>query len=318
MNIRMHPVAAALALLLLVGCQKSGSDAPAPAPDTASQATTTADSTDEGDWKPPSEDSIPDDRFGEMVRMGRDIFMDTPKHAAKWIGNDLSCQNCHLDAGRMANSAPLWGAYNLYPQYRQKIDGVDDFISRIQGCFIYSMNGTMPPADAPELRAIATYAYWLSQGVPLGTRMPGAGYPKAEIKAAEPADYARGEQVYTEYCAVCHGADGEGQRAGGRQVFPALWGSNSYNWGAGMHQLDNASAFIKYNMPLGLGGTLSDQQALDVALYINAHERPQDPRFTGDVAETRKRFHDTDASPYGTVVNGHLLGSKPAPSRPRR
>jgi thiosulfate dehydrogenase len=82
-----------------------------------------------------------------------------------------------------------------------------------------------------------------------------------------------------------------------------------------MHQLDNAAAFIKANMPFSRGGTLSDQDALDVAMFMDAHERPQDPRYTGDLAATRKQFHDTPQSLYGTTVNGHLLGSAPAGRR---
>jgi thiosulfate dehydrogenase len=42
---------------------------------------------------------------------------------------------------------------------------------------------------------------------------------------------------------------------------------------------------------------------------MNSHDRPQDPRFTTSVAVTREKFHDTDDSLYGTMVNGHLLGS---------
>lgn len=61
-------------------------------------------------------------------------------------------------------------------------------------------------------------------------------------------------------------------------------------------------------MPLGKGGTLSDQEAWDVAYFMNSHERPQDPRFTA-VQETRKRYQDTEDSLYGIEVNGHLLGS---------
>ena len=44
-----------------------------------------------------------------------------------------------------------------------------------------------------------------------------------------------------------------------------------------------------------------------MATYINSMERPQDPRFTGNVADTRKQFHDTPFSLYGTEVNGRLL-----------
>ena len=76
-------------------------------------------------------------------------------------------------------------------------------------------------------------------------------------------------------------------------VFPALWGKDSYNWGAGMHRINTAAGFIQHNMPLGRGETLSDQEAWDVAAYINSHERPQDPRLiNGSIDETRKRCRE--------------------------
>ncbi len=81
-----------------------------------------------------------------------------------------------------------------------------------------------------------------------------------------------------------------------------------------MESLTNASAFIKANMPLSQGGTLTDQQAWDVAAFMNSHERPQDPRFAGSVAETRKKYHDSPMSLYGTTVNGVTLGEKSPPS----
>jgi len=59
----------------------------------------------------------------------------------------------------------------------------------------------------------------------------------------------------------------------------------------------------------------SDQDAWDVAMYMNAHERPQDPRYRGDLAATRKAYHDSPMSLYGTTVNGHLLGADPASDR---
>jgi thiosulfate dehydrogenase len=174
------------------------------------------------------------------------------------------------------------------------------------------MNGKAPPADDEIITALQSYAFWLAKGAPVGTPMPGSGYPKLK-KPALPADYVRGEKVCAQNCALCHGADGLGQRAGDKQVFPPLWGPQSFNWGAGMHQLANASGFIQANMPLGKGGTLTEQEAWDVALFMNSHERPQDPRFKGSVAATRKAFHDTEDSMYGLSVNGHVLGSKQAP-----
>ena len=259
-------------------------------------------------FTPPAESTMPDGDYGKVIRLGEQVFMQTGQYASRYVGNNLSCANCHLDAGRKADSAPLWASFIHYPAFRSKTGQVDTLASRIQGCFQYSMNGKAPPADDPIITALQTYAFWLAKGAPVGTPVPGSGYPKLK-KPAQPADYARGEKVYAQNCALCHGADGLGQRAGDKQVFPPLWGPKSFNWGAGMHQLANAAGFIQANMPLGKGGTLSEQDAWDVAVFMNSHERPQDPRFTGSVAETRKKYHDTEDSLYGMTVNGHVLGT---------
>ena len=80
-----------------------------------------------------------------------------------------------------------------------------------------------------------------------------------------------------------------------------------------MGGISTAAAFIKANMPYGAGGTLSLQQAWDVAAFVVSRPRPQDPRFTGNVEQTRKQFHPKN-SYYGRVVNGRLLG---APDKPK-
>ncbi len=263
-------------------------------------------------FTPPPDSAIPDGPFGDVVRQGRDIFVDTQQHAKAYVGNQLNCVNCHLDAGRLRDSAPMWGAWGMYPQYRKKNLQVNTFGERLQGCFEFSMNGTAPALDSKEMIALQTYVYWMATGAPTGVALDGAGFAKDNFKSPQPPDYARGRHVFETNCALCHGVDGQGQRAAGRTVFPPLWGPQSFNWGAGMHQLDNAAAFIKHNMPLGRGGMLDDQAAWDVAYYMNAHERPQDPRFNGDVAQTRKAYHDSPMSLYGVRVNGHLLGSEPA------
>jgi thiosulfate dehydrogenase len=84
-----------------------------------------------------------------------------------------------------------------------------------------------------------------------------------------------------------------------------------------MINVTNAAAFIKSNMPFGLGGTLTDQEAWDVALFVDSHERPQDPRYAGSVEATRARFHDHDDSLYGQRVDGYVLGSSSRQPRPR-
>lgn len=140
-------------------------------------------------------------------------------------------------------------------------------------------------------------------------RMPGRGYPKISKPKLEP-DYERGKMVFNKHCAVCHGADGQGREVAGIKSLPPLWGGNSYNWGAGMHKFKTAASFIHENMPLGKSIQLSTQQAWDVAVYMNSHERPQDPRFKNSVAETKKLYH-SKGSAYGETVNGVVLGSAP-------
>lgn len=50
---------------------------------------------------------------------------------------------------------------------------------------------------------------------------------------------------------------------------PPLWGKDSFNVGAGMARMFTAAAFVKHNMPLGQGGTLTAQEAVDVAAFFN-------------------------------------------------
>lgn len=292
--------------LLLAACGRQ-EHAETGMPANAAAAPARAASAKAPSFQPPPESAIPADAFGDLVKLGEQMFRQTEIYAKPYVGNQLRCSNCHLDAGRLANAGPLWGAYGMYPAYRAKNGHVNSFAERLQGCFMYSMNGKAPPLGDKTLQALEAYAYWMSRGVPLGESMPGRGYPKLPKPAAAP-DYARGAKVYGDHCALCHGANGEGQKVADAWVFPPLWGAQSFNWGAGMHELDKAAGFIKANMPLGRGNTLSDQDAWDVAYFMNAHERPQDPRFNGSVQETRKKYHDTPQSLYGVEVNGQLLG----------
>ena len=126
----------------------------------------------------PNSRPIPDDDFGNIVKSGRDVFENPNKYAGQFVGNDLTCTNCHLDAGRHVGSAPLWAAYVSYPAYRAKNHHVNTFEERLQGCFQFSMNGKAPPLGGSVLVALESYAYWMAQGAPLDPNIPGRGYPK--------------------------------------------------------------------------------------------------------------------------------------------
>lgn len=216
-------------------------------------------------------------QFGEFVKLGFLIFSDTQNYAKSFIRSGLNCSSCHLAAGTLAGSAPMWGAFPMYPTYRGKNNLVNSFENRLQGCFIYSMNGVAPEAGSSEMEALAAYSAWMSEALPVGVAVEGRGYPS--VKNFKDPDKTRGADLYAQKCAICHGDEGQGIKALGTQVgyqFPPLWGPDSYNWGAGMHSEKNFRNFIKGNMPLGQGGTLSDQGAADIAAYVNqtSHARP--------------------------------------------
>ena len=228
-------------------------------------------------FSPPLATAIPTSKFGESVILGRNIFTNTQQYAKKFVGNGLNCVNCHLDDGRKVDAAPLWAAYVKYPAYREKNNKVNSYEDRLAGCFRFSMNGTAPAYDSEEMVALVAYSYWLAQGAPTGVDLAGSGYPKLAAPP-QPADAARGANVFTANCAICHGPTGQGTKVDGKYVFPPLWGKDSFNAGAGMVRVNTAAEFIKANMPLGKGGSLSLQDAWDVAQYMNSHERPKDPR----------------------------------------
>ncbi|HHZ88802.1 MAG TPA: c-type cytochrome [Chromatiaceae bacterium] len=228
-------------------------------------------------FMPPNFDDIPDDKTGDMVRLGRNIFTNTQEYGARYVGNGLNCVSCHLSEGRQPYAGPLWAAVGMFPISRNKNRRVVTYEERIQDCFKYSLDGIAPTVDSPEMIALVTYSKWLATGVPIGVSMPGRGF--ATIKKTHDPDSIDGEIVYRNKCAMCHGDNGEGQKhADGSYMFPPLWGLDSFNRAAGMNKVKTAATFIKANMPLGSGYTLSDDEALDVAVYMWIHFRPDDPR----------------------------------------
>ncbi|HET7649511.1 MAG TPA: c-type cytochrome [Gammaproteobacteria bacterium] len=257
-------------------------------------------------FTPPPLDAIPSGPDGEAVWQGLQLLEHTSALAKGYVGNDLNCVNCHVNQGRQMDSAPMWAAYVTYPKYRSKNRKVNTIEERIQGCFRFSMNGKPPAADSAEMKSLVTYFHWLATGLPVGITPKGAGYPKLASAPRSPS-IERGRHVFASNCAMCHGDDGQGRSARGAQVFPPLWGARSFNWGAGMTRISTAAAFIHANMPYGGGRKLSLQEAWDVAAFVDSRPRPQDPRFNGNVEQTRRKYHATD-SYYGKVVDGKLLG----------
>ena len=228
---------------------------------------------------PPEIVDIPHSKYGEMVHLGRNIFIDTQNYARRYVGNGMNCSNCHLQEGRKPFAAPMWGAYPRYPQFRNKTHSVVTFEERIQDCFRYSMNGIAPTIDAPEIKALTAYAHWLSKGAPVNVDLPGRGFARLS-KPRDPTP-VNGQKIYKEHCMMCHGADGKGKKFRDRPgyMFPPLWGGESPNRAAGMSTVKGCAEFVKANMPLARGWTLTDMESWDVCTYIWLQDRPWDPRF---------------------------------------
>jgi mono/diheme cytochrome c family protein len=152
--------------------------------------------------------SAPHDKYGEMIRLGYKLFTQTPLYAKRYVGNELSCTNCHMDAGRRPLAVPMGPAYVAYPTWRKKDDRVNYFDDRIQQCFRYSLNGIPPALGSIELQALTAYASWLAKGLPMGDQMvKGRGLYQIPNTGRDP-NHDRGRTIYKDRCAPCHGADG--------------------------------------------------------------------------------------------------------------
>lgn len=206
---------------------------------------------------------------------GRQIFDHTPQAARRYVGDRLACTSCHLDAGKMAYAAPLWGAYPGYPRYQKKVHRVVNLRQRIQECFIYSERGHAPSAHGPVVRDIVAYARYLASRHADRPHVipPGAGYADLPYKGTGSAMAGRTE--FAEHCAVCHGAGGQGRyvRMLSRYA-PPLWGPHAFAQGAGMGNPAMAARFIWANMPYGQHRVLAPAVARNIADFVDNRNRP--------------------------------------------
>lgn len=276
-------------------------------------------------WVIPNADKLSDDTWGKTVRYGRDLVVNTfsligpevadPTH--RFSGNNLACQSCHLEAGTKQFGIPFQGVYADFPNYRARSGTVGTIEDRIQGCMTRSMNGKPLPAGGPEMTALVAYMKFLSDGRPVGEPTPGRG-PGKMPEISRPADPVHGKEVYAQTCAACHGATGLGQRVGTvgdakGYVFPPLWGSDSFNNGAGMDRLIAAANFIHNNMPNGTTWqtpVLSEPDAWDVGAFVQAQPRPQKANLDRDYPVALERPVDSGYGPYvdGLSLEQHQRG----------
>ncbi|MEE9926076.1 MAG: c-type cytochrome [Brucella anthropi] len=244
-----------------------------------------------GDYRIPADNTIAAEPNADAIRLGQRLLNETARLLPANVGNGLNCNSCHMAQGKLSDANPYINTTNSYPSFNPRANREVDLTMRINGCFQRSMNGKPLGTDSTEMHAMLAYMDWLRQGVAKGD--------KTAVRNAGPIDESlvpdseRGRTIYAAQCASCHGANGQGMKdQAGDYIFPPLWGDESFNIGAGLARTYKAAQFVKYAMPpamhleapLGAGGVLSDQDAVDVAEFFTHMPRPD---FAGKVNDWR-------------------------------
>ena len=220
-------------------------------------------------YKPPVVDSTPDDPLEASIYRGLALVTHTRDSLPNYVGGNLNCTSCHLDEGRRPDAATLVGVVARYPRFVDRAGAVIPIEDRVNYCMTRSLAGTKLPHDSREMADIVAYLSYISRGVPVGEHVKGEGMPKMPALSG---DSATGRRLFSENCTRCHGENGAGMGP-----VPALWGRSSFSIGASMARLERAASFIRHNMPFDRPGTLTDQQAYDLAAYVTSMPRPDMP-----------------------------------------
>lgn len=257
-------------------------------------------------WQPPDPSSIPTSEVGELIRYGRKLVTHTsvylgPRGKVKAISNGMNCQNCHLQAGTVPFGNNYGKVASTYPKMRHRSGLVEGFAKRVNDCIERSLNGKKLEEDSHEMQAIVAYIKWVGKDVQFGDDLEGFGLLDLPL-LNRPADPLAGKIVYDAYCSRCHGNDGEGMFAedSSEYIYPPLYGKHSYNTGAGLYRISRFAAFVKANMPYGVSfdkPLLTDEEAWDVAAYINTMPRPE-KNFSADWPDISRKPFDYPFGPY--------------------
>jgi thiosulfate dehydrogenase len=242
---------------------------------------------------PTADPTLDDSKLSQEIRAGFRIFTNTPKEAARFSPGRMSCNNCHMNGGQREKALPLVDVAGMFPEYNKRSGRLFTLGDRIVDCFLRSEDATASPAvsedatpltTSKEVLAVAAYLTWLAHGAEIGKSPPWRGQntiAQASLIPVDKFDPQSGEALYGERCRSCHGADGQGVMIGDKKPGP-LWGADSWNDGAGAARVYTLAGMIRYSMPYLAPGSLTDEEAQNVAAYIDAKPRPEFPFKTTD------------------------------------
>jgi thiosulfate dehydrogenase len=250
---------------------------------------------------PVEDGSLDTSPLAEQIRWGYQLFTDTPRQAPQFVGGEVACANCHLNAGQRERALPLVGVAGMFPEYNARAARLITLADRVVDCFMRSENATgrsaeaLPSPTSKEVLALSAYIAWLSKGQAVGRNPDWRGknaIAQAALVPVAKLDRARGESIFKEQCTSCHGEDGQGKPIGGpvpnsaKKAGP-LWGDASWNDGAGASRVYTLAGIIRYTMPYLNPGSLSDDDAQHVAAFITSQPRPAYPFKERDYAKSK-------------------------------
>jgi thiosulfate dehydrogenase len=266
---------------------------------------------------PLTDPSLDNSPLAKDIRWGFRLFTNTPAEAPRFTPSKVSCNNCHLNAGQRERSLPLVAVAGLFPEYNRRAGRLISLADRVVDCFLRSENATgrvasgltgneeqadatgdreaLPTPTSKEVLAISAYLTWLSRGYEVGRTPAWRGQntiPAASLIPVKQLDAKKGEAVFLERCTNCHGADGQGVSVGDKRPGP-LWGPDSWNDGAGAARVYTLAGIVRYAMPYLDPGSLTDQEAQQVAAFITSKPRPAYP--------FKSRDYRTDKVPADAV-----------------
>lgn len=242
----------------------------------------------------------------EKILYGRDLIAHTAKYlgpngSVRQISNGMNCQNCHLQTGTQPWGNNYFAVYATYPRFRARSGTKESIVKRVNDCLERSLNGKVLDSTSYEMQSIKAYIKWLGTDVPKKVSPKGTGIFKLKY-LTRAADPTKGRAVYEKNCQSCHQSSGQGVLAEDSRTYtyPPLWGEHSYNTGAGLFRVSMFAGYVKYNMPLGTTyekPKLSDEEAWDVAAFVNSMPRPTKD-LSADWPDIAKKPIDHPFGPY--------------------
>ena len=286
---RYTPIA--LALLALTACDRPPGEPEVPAPIKMTGPLIAASMSMKAGWEfpqnPLNDKALDNSKLAEEIRRGFKLFTNTPTEAPRLAPGGMSCTNCHMNAGQRERSMPLVDVAGMFPEYNRRSGRLYSLGDRITDCFLRSENATggqlgadqLPNPSSPEVLAISAYLTWLARGAEVGKNPSWRGQntiPASALVPVDKLDTAKGEAIYMDRCATCHGPDGQGVQIGDKIAGP-LWGGRSWNDGAGAARVYTLAGMIRYSMPYLDPGNITDEDAQHVAAFVNSKPRPAFP-----------------------------------------